>query len=97
MDLVGEARLITQQDYTETGFVAEVGYYLTPNLRLAAGYVFGQVDDRDFSGTRSGGGGYLGLTLKLNELFNGFGLQKVAPPQPKVSLVQTLRDIRAKK
>ncbi|AFY49179.1 hypothetical protein Nos7524_3384 [Nostoc sp. PCC 7524] len=75
-DLVGEARVIGQANYTETGFVVEAGYYLSPNLRLAAGYVFGKVDDRDFSGTRSAGGVYLGLTLKLNELFDGFGLQK---------------------
>ncbi|AUS99885.1 hypothetical protein CLI64_05490 [Nostoc sp. CENA543] len=75
-DLVGEARVIGQSNYTETGFVVEAGYYLSPNLRLAAGYAFGKVDDRDFSGTRSAGGAYLGLTLKLNELFDGFGLQK---------------------
>ncbi|QLE55414.1 TonB-dependent receptor [Nostoc sp. TCL26-01] len=81
-DLVGEARLINQSTYTETGFLVEAGYYLSPNLRLAAGYVFGRVDDRDFSGTRSAGGPYLGLTLKLNELFDGFGLQKPVPRQP---------------
>ncbi|WP_414577177.1 TonB-dependent receptor [Anabaena sp. CCY 9402-a] len=75
-DLVGEARVIGQANYTETGFVVEAGYYLSPNLRLGAGYAFGKVDDRDFSGTRSAGGLYLGLTLKLNELFDGFGLQK---------------------
>ncbi|MBE9036746.1 TonB-dependent receptor [aff. Roholtiella sp. LEGE 12411] len=81
MDLVGEARWIGQANYTETGFVVETGYYLTPNLRLSAGYVFGQVDDRDFSGTRSAGGPYLGLTVKLNELFDGFGQQKPVPRQ----------------
>ncbi|ABA24545.1 conserved hypothetical protein [Trichormus variabilis ATCC 29413] len=75
-DLVGEARVIGQANYTETGFVVEAGYYLSPNLRLSAGYAFGKVDDQDFSGTRSAGGLYLGLTLKLNELFDGFGLQK---------------------
>lgn len=80
-DLVGEARLITQSDYTETGFVVEAGYYLTPNLRLAAGYAFGEIDDRDFDGSRSASGPYLGLTVKLNELFNGFGLQKRVPRQ----------------
>lgn len=90
MDLVGEARWIGQSDNTETGFVVETGYYLTPNLRLSAGYVFGKVDDRDFSGTRSAGGAYLGLTVKLNELFNGFGLQKRPPAQQKESVVQTL-------
>jgi hypothetical protein len=91
MDLVGEARWIGQSEYSETGFVLETGYYLTPNLRLSAGYVFGQVDDRDFSGTRSAGGPYLGLTLKLNELFDGFGLQKIAPRQQQESTtVQSL-------
>lgn len=80
-DLVGEARLISQSSYSETGFVVETGYYLTPNLRLSAGYVFGKVDDRDFSGTRSAGGGYLGITVKLNELFDGFGQQKPVPRQ----------------
>jgi hypothetical protein len=91
MDLVGEARWIGQSDNSETGFVVETGYYLTPNLRLSAGYVFGKVDDRDFSGTRSAGGGYLGLTVKLNELFDGFGLQKRPPRQQKESVVQALR------
>ncbi|MBD2436282.1 TonB-dependent receptor [Nostoc sp. FACHB-110] len=79
MDVVGEARWIGQSNYSETGFVIETGYYLSPNLRLAAGYVLGNVDDRDFSGTRSAGGPYLGLTLKLNELFDGFGQQKIPP------------------
>jgi len=81
-DLVGEVRWINQANsgFNETGFVLEAGYYLTPNLRLAAGYSFGRVGDRDFNGTRSAGGLYLGLTVKVNELFNGFGLQKVPSP-----------------
>ena len=86
-DLVGEARLISQSDYTETGFVLETGYYITPNLRLSAGYALGNVDDRDFSGSRSAGGPYVGITMKLNELFDGFGLQKVTPKQQKESEV----------
>lgn len=90
MDLVGEARWIDQPsaNHSETGFVVEAGYYLTPNLRLSAGYAFGEVDDRDFSGSRSAGGFYAGLTVKLNELFDGFGLQKPAPPPPKGSRVK---------
>ncbi|MBW4693321.1 MAG: TonB-dependent receptor [Lyngbya sp. HA4199-MV5] len=83
-DLVGEARWINQPGvgYSETGLVAEVGYYLTPNLRLAAGYMFGRVGDRDFDGnSRSAGGPYLGITIKLNELFNGFGQQRIPKPQ----------------
>jgi hypothetical protein len=80
-DLVGEARVITQSDYTETGFVVEAGYYLTPNLRVAGGYAFGEIDDRDFDGSRSASGPYLGVTMKLNELFSGFGMQKRVPRQ----------------
>ncbi|WP_407657009.1 TonB-dependent receptor [Mastigocoleus testarum] len=86
-DLVGEARLISQSNYTETGLVLETGYYITPNLRLSAGYALGNVDDRDFSGTRSAGGPYVGITMKLNELFDGFGMQKVTPRQQKESEV----------
>ncbi|MBV6628221.1 MAG: hypothetical protein KI793_35765, partial [Rivularia sp. (in: Bacteria)] len=78
-DLVGEARVISQSDYTETGFVVEAGYYITPNLRMAAGYAFGEIDDRDFDGSRSASGPYLGVTMKLNQLFSGFGLQKRIP------------------
>lgn len=90
MDLSGEVRWIGQSttDFSELGFVMEAGYYLTPNLRLAAGYSFGDVDDRDFNGSRSEGGFYIGLNLKLNELFDGFGLQKVAPPQQQESVVE---------
>lgn len=86
-DLVGEARWIHQPatGFSETGFVVEAGYYLTPNLRLSAGYAFGDVSDRDFSGSRSAGGAYLGLTVKLNELFDGFGLQKPVPAPPKTA------------
>ena len=84
-DVVGEARWISQpaDNYTETGFVLETGYYLTPNLRLAAGYVFGEISDRDFDNSRSASGPYIGLTVKLNELFSGFGLQKPTPPPPR--------------
>jgi hypothetical protein len=89
-DLVGEARLISQSSYRETGFVVETGYYLTPNLRVSAGYVFGKVDDRNFSGTRSAGGAYLGITVKLNELFDGFGQQKIPPRQSQESAMKTL-------
>ena len=81
VDLVGEARWIAQpsENYSETGFVVEAGYYLTPNLRLSAGYTFGNVDDEDFGGSRFANGFYFGFTVKLNELFEGFGLQKPAP------------------
>lgn len=83
-DLTAEGRLINQPTagFNEVGFVTELGYYATPNLRLAVGYSSGAVNnDRDFSGTRSAGGLYAAVTVKLNELFDGFGLQKIAPPQ----------------
>jgi hypothetical protein len=98
-DIVGEARWINQGNFSETGLVAELGYYLSPNLRLAGGYVFGRVDDRDFSGTRSAEGPYLGLTLKLNELFDGFGIQRPtpAPKKEQKSLAQVLREAKAEK
>ena len=87
-DLVGEARWIGQPtaNYNELGFLAEVGYHLTPNIRLAAGYSSGSINnDRDFSGSRSDGGIYGGVTVKLDRLFEGFGLQRplAAPEQPK--------------
>jgi hypothetical protein len=90
-DLVGEARWISQGglNYSETGYLVEAGYYVTPNLRLAGGYSFGRVNDRDFSGSRSDGGLYLGLTVKLNELFDGFGLQKPVPKPQKVETQTT--------
>ncbi|MBE9126553.1 MULTISPECIES: Ig-like domain-containing protein [unclassified Coleofasciculus] len=91
-DLVGEARWITQPsaNYNELGFLLEAGYWLTPSLRLSAGYVFGEVNDRDFSGTRSAGGPYLGLTVKLSDLFDGFGQPqpRIAPSQQQDSQVE---------
>lgn len=83
-ELVGETRLLNQPtaNYSEMGLVGELGYYLTPNLRLAAGYSTGSINaDRDFSGTRSASGLYAGITVKLDELFDGFGLQKTPPRQ----------------
>jgi hypothetical protein len=96
-DVVGEARWINQpsEGFSETGFVVEAGYYLTPNLRIAAGYSFGRVNDRDFDGSRSAGGPYIGVTVKLNELFSGFGLQKVAPPQQQESEKQPVAAVPA--
>lgn len=78
-DLGAEVRWIGQANYNEMGWVLEGGYALTPNLRLAVGYGFGQISDPDFSSSRSSQGPYVGLTLKLNELFNGFGLQTPSP------------------
>ncbi len=89
-DLVGEARWISQPtaDYTELGWLAEVGYTVTPNLRLAVGYSFGKVDDRDFSGSRSAGGVYFGLSLKLNDLLSDFGRQKPSPKPEAIAQVK---------
>jgi hypothetical protein len=78
-DLGAEARWIRQGGYSENGLLVEGGYYLSPNLRLSAGYAFGKVSDRDFDGARSASGPYVGVTIKLNELFNGFGLQRSLP------------------
>ncbi|AFZ17358.1 hypothetical protein [Allocoleopsis franciscana] len=90
MDLAVEGRWIGQDSpgYSETGIAVETGYYVTPDLRLALGYSFGGVDDRDFTGYRSKGGVYFNLTFKVNELFGGFGRQKVVPPQQQESLTK---------
>ena len=92
LDLVAEGRMIWQPSagYTESGLLLETGYYLTPELRLAAGYVFGRADDEDFSGTRSAGGPYVGLTVKLNSLLDGFGQHR----QPKLPQGVTKRKER---
>ncbi|EGJ33274.1 MULTISPECIES: hypothetical protein [Moorena] len=95
-DIVGEGRFISQPsaDYFENGFLIETGYYLSPSLRLAAGYAFGNIDDYDFRGSRSASGPYLGLTVKLDgligNLFGGFGNQKVAPPQQQESQTESI-------
>ena len=90
VDLAVEGRWIGQSspDYNEFGVAVETGYYLTPDLRVGVGYSFGSVDDRDFTGYRSKDGPYLSLTLKVNELFGGFGRQRVVPPQQRESSVQ---------
>lgn len=93
-DVGGEVRWIRQNStgFNEVGASAEVGYYLNPNLRLAAGYAFGDVSDRDLGNSRSASGPYFGVTLKLdNNLFKdfGFGENKVAPPQQQESTTET--------
>ncbi len=92
-DIGGEVRWLGQSltGFDEVGFLLEAGYYLTPNLRVAAGYSFGNVNnDRDFDGSRSRGGFYATVSLKLNELFGGFGLQRVSPPQQRESRKETV-------
>ncbi len=88
-DVGGEVRWNNQTNTgsNEVGYLMELGYYFTPNLRLAAGYSFGRTNDEDFEGSRSRGGPYLGLTVKLNDLF-GWGVQRVAPKQQRESVVK---------
>jgi hypothetical protein len=89
-DLGGEVRW-THQTATgadEVGYLAELGYYITPNVRVATGYSFGRTNDIDFEGNRSRGGVYLGLNIKLDDLF-GFGVQRVAPKQQQESGVKS--------
>lgn len=92
-DVLGELRFITQPaaGYNEIGSAIELGYYLTPDLRVGVGYSFGRADSDGFGGggTRSAGGPYLGVQFKVNELINGFGLQQVAPRQQEDSYVET--------
>lgn len=93
-DVAGEVRWIGQPDtgYQEVGFVAEIGYYVTPNLRVAAGYSFGDAQDRDF-GDRDRGGFFVGLSLKLDQLSDIFGFKRnVAPPQQQESAIKPIAD-----
>ncbi|MEM9541780.1 MAG: hypothetical protein AAGA60_20075 [Cyanobacteria bacterium P01_E01_bin.42] len=87
-DLATEVRWLGQPsaNFSELGWVVDVGYYLTPDVRLGVGYVFGNVNDEDFSGYRSNNGVFFGVTMKVNELFNGFGRQQVTPLQQEEAL-----------
>ena len=91
-DVALEGRWIGQPSvgFDEFGFAAEAGYYLSPDLRIGLGYSFGSVDDSDFSGYRSDGGPYLNLTLKVNELFGGFGRQRPVPAQQQESEIESV-------
>ncbi|MBD2425741.1 TonB-dependent receptor [Phormidium sp. FACHB-1136] len=91
-DVGGEVRWIGQPvvGYNETGFALEAGYYLTPDVRLGLGYSFGQAHEGSFVGGgrhRSASGPYFGITAKVNQLFNSFGVQPIAPPQQQESAV----------
>jgi hypothetical protein len=88
-DLTGDVRWINQfsSGRNEMGAALEAGYYLTPDLRLSAGYSLGAADDPN--GSRNASGAYLGLTVKINELFGGFGRQQLTPPQQQESKVTT--------
>jgi hypothetical protein len=87
-DITGDVRWLNQyaSGRNEMGAALEAGYYLSPNLRLSAGYSLGASDDPN--GRRSADGPYVGLTLKLNDLFGGFGRQDVAPVQQQESKIR---------
>jgi hypothetical protein len=91
-DLGGEVRWISQDvvGFDEVGFAIEAGYYVTPNLRIALGYNFGQANDRDLD--RRKDGVYVNLSLKLDQLLQGFGVKlpdrKVVPNQQKESVTK---------
>ena len=86
-DIAAEVRWIGQPsvNFGELGLALEGGYYLSPDLRAYVGYSFGSVSDNDFSGFRSRGGVYFGITLKVNELWEGFGRQT---PQPRTETAE---------
>ena len=88
-DVTGDVRWLKQfsSGRSELGAALEAGYYLTPDLRLSAGYSLGVADDPN--GSRNASGPYLGLTVKINELFGGFGRQQSAPAQQQESKVAT--------
>jgi hypothetical protein len=81
-DLTGDVRWLHQFDpsSSEMGAALELGYYLTPDLRLSGGYSLGAAADPNTS--RSAQGAYIGLNVKINELFGGFGRQQPTPPTP---------------
>lgn len=78
IDLVGEVRWISQPsaNYNEFGFLLEAGYYITPELRVYAGYSLGKVDDDDFDASRSSNSPYVGVMVKFNGLFQGLNQTK---------------------
>ncbi len=87
-DLTGDVRWLNQfsSGRSEVGAAIEAGYYLTPDLRLSAGYSLGVADDPN-GGGRNANGPYVGLTVKVNELFGGFGRQQLTPVQQQESQV----------
>ncbi|NET33700.1 MAG: TonB-dependent receptor [Cyanothece sp. SIO1E1] len=98
-DVAAEARWIGQPSagFNETGFVAEIGYYLNPNLRLSAGYSFGSISDRDLNDSRSAGGFFLGVNVKLdNNFFRDFGFgDRGTPSQQRGARVKAeVREVR---
>jgi len=93
-DVVGEARWLGGNGYSETGYTLEAGYYPLPDLRLSAGYSGGATDS-DFDDDRSAGGFYVGVTAKLGGLFSSFGTQPIAPLQAQESVIEVRDDSRS--
>ncbi|MBX2864036.1 MAG: TonB-dependent receptor [Leptolyngbyaceae cyanobacterium MAG.088] len=86
-DLSAEARWFGGLgDYSELGYALEAGFYPSPDTRIYAGYSGGGAYDSDFGVNRSSSGFYMGMSAKINSLFNGFGLQDVAPEQQQESV-----------
>jgi hypothetical protein len=77
-DVTAEARTLASLSggSTELGASAEIGYYLTPYLRFAAGYALGSINGNVFDSNRSASGAYFDVTVKLDTLFSGFSLKK---------------------
>lgn len=93
-DISGEARWFGGLgDYSELGYALEAGYYPTPDLRIYGGYSGGGAYDDDFGVNRSASGFYLGISAKINSLFDGFGLQDIAPEQQQESALETEEDV----
>lgn len=89
-DVAGDVRWIgqTNSGFNETGLALELGYYVTPDLRLGVGYSFGAVDDDGFEGYRSDGGPYLAVNLKVNELLQRFGAPDISPEQLQETVIE---------
>lgn len=85
-DISGEARWFGGLgDYSELGYALEAGYYPSPDMRIYGGYSGGGAYDDDFGVNRSASGFYLGVSAKINSLFDGWGLQDIAPEQQQES------------
>ncbi|NEZ60708.1 TonB-dependent receptor [Adonisia turfae] len=89
-DISGEARWFGGLgDYSEIGYALEAGYYPTPDMRIYGGYSGGGAYDDDFGVNRTASGFYIGVSAKINSLFDGFGLQDIAPEQQQESALES--------
>ena len=93
-DISGEARWFGGLgDYSELGYALEAGYYPSPDMRIYGGYSGGGAYDDDFGVNRSASGFYLGVSAKINSLFDGWGLQDIAPEQQQESALEPEEDV----